>query len=108
MDFITTIGIDAILKHNKRLSEMFYQGLKKIAGVAILSPQEESYRSSMITFRIKDKDNQKVCRLLVKKGLRVRSVTEANLDAVRVSFHVYNNEDESERLLTEIRKLTHA
>jgi selenocysteine lyase/cysteine desulfurase len=105
VDFITAIGIDAIREHNKKLSEMFYYGLKKIAGVAILSPQEESYRSSIITFRIKDKDNRKICRLLEQKGLRVRSVTEANLDAVRASFHIYNNEAEKERLLSEIKKL---
>lgn len=105
VDFITAIGTGAIRDHNKRLSEMFYNDLKKIVGITILSPQEESCRSSMITFRITGKDNRKICRLLDKKGLRVRSVTEANLDAVRVSFHIYNNEDESERLLTEIKKL---
>jgi len=105
VDFITTVGIATIREHNKRLSELFYNDLKKIKWVKILSPEEETYRSSMITFQVKGKDNAAICRSLERKGIRVRSVTEGNLDAVRVSFHVYNNEVERKRLLTEINKL---
>ena len=68
--------------------------------------RQRTYLDSQANFlEVKYKDNRKICRLRDKKGLRVRSVTEANLDAVRVSFHIYNNEDESERILTEIKKL---
>jgi len=39
----------------------------------------------------------------VRQRLRVRSVTEGGLDAVRVSFHVYNDAAEVDRLLAALR-----
>lgn len=103
VDFISAIGIDTIREHNKKISEMFFHALKRLPGVEILSPGEEAYRTAMISFCVKGKDNRGICSTLEKKGLRVRSVTEANLNGIRVSFHVYNNEKECERLLKEIR-----
>jgi selenocysteine lyase/cysteine desulfurase len=101
-DFITSIGTGTIWKHNKPLSEMFYNGLKDIPELEILSPAEEEYRSAMVTFRFKNKENKKIALSLTEKGLRVRTVQEANLDGIRVSFHIYNNEKEMKRLLGEI------
>lgn len=106
VDFINSIGIDTIWNHNRKLSEMFRNALRKIPGVELLCQEEEEHRSSMITFRVKNRDNRKICGFLKEKRLRVRSVTEANLDAIRVSFHIYNNEEESERLLREVRSLS--
>lgn len=103
VDFITTIGVDTIWEHNKRLAEMFYRGLKNIPEVEILSPLEEKYRSGMITFRFKGRDSAKEAHSLVSKRLRVRHVAEAGLNGIRVSFHLYNNEKEVNRLLEELK-----
>lgn len=104
LDFITSIGIDTIWTHNKHLSEMFYSGLKEIAGVEILSPLEQKYRASMVTFKIKNSDCREISSLLDKRGWRVRFVSEADLEAIRASFHVYNNEQEVKGILKEIKK----
>ena len=104
MDIPTTLSANALFLARDKFK--CYQVLKKIPGVVILSPEEEKCRSSMITLRVKNSDNRKICGLLEKKGLRVRSVTEANLDAIRVSFHIYNNKKESERLLEEIKAIS--
>jgi selenocysteine lyase/cysteine desulfurase len=40
----------------------------------------------------------------MQQHLRARSVTEGGLDAVRVSFHVYNDASEVARLLQEVRR----
>jgi selenocysteine lyase/cysteine desulfurase len=44
----------------------------------------------------------------VRRKLRVRSVTEGGLDAVRASFHVYNDEAEVDRLLLALRAIVAA
>ena len=44
-----------IWQHNHALAERFYRGLQEIAGVEIVSPQEEAYRTAMISFRMKDR-----------------------------------------------------
>ena len=55
IDFVQTIGLPRIWAHNHALAEKFYKGLQGIAGAEILSPQEETYRTAMISFRMKDR-----------------------------------------------------
>jgi len=105
-EFVQTIGLKRIHVYNKKLAEAFYNGLQSIPNVQSLSPQEEKYRSSMISFKINGKDFHKVADTLTEeKQIRVRVVTEANVNGVRVSFHVYNNEDDVERILNEIKAI---
>jgi selenocysteine lyase/cysteine desulfurase len=106
VDFITGIGIETIRDHNKHLAEMFYKGLSGISQVELLSPLQEKYRSSMIAFRIKNRDNRKISLQLESKGFRLRQLVELNPQAIRASFHVYNNEQEVQRLLQEIKSFT--
>jgi len=103
--FVRTIGMDRIREHNRRLSERFLSGLESIPGAIVLSPAEERYRSAMITFRLVEAPYRDVTGALGRKGFRVRPVGEVGLDAVRVSFHVYNNESEVEGALDAIRAI---
>jgi cysteine desulfurase/selenocysteine lyase len=104
--FLLAIGTDKIHVHNRGLAEKFYSGLKTISGVEILSPEEEQYRSSMITFRLEGRAGQETANILTgQKRIRVRVVNEAGLNAVRASFHVYNQEFEVERVLEEVRRM---
>ena len=104
-DFVSTIGLDAIWKNNRALAEACIAGLQAIPGVELLSPVEPAFRSAMVTFRLSGRDNRQVAGALVQRHLRARSVTEGGLDAVRVSFHVYNDAGEVERLLQELKKI---
>jgi selenocysteine lyase/cysteine desulfurase len=105
--FLTTIGREKIWEHNRSLAERFYKGLQEFEAAEILSPEEEKYRSSMITFRLKNKGYQETANYLTgEKKIRVRVVPEAGLNAVRVSFHVYNQDFEVERILEELRKFS--
>jgi cysteine desulfurase/selenocysteine lyase len=103
--FLLAIGLEKIREHNRGLAEKFYQGLMKIPNVLIQSPVEEQYRSSMITFKLKNKGYQETANYLTgEKRIRVRVVPEAGVNGVRASFHVYNQEFEVERILEEIGK----
>ncbi len=104
-DFVSTIGLDAVWKHNQALAEACVAGLGAIPGVELLSPSEPASRSAMVTFHFPGRDNRQVASALMQQRLRVRSVTEGGLDAVRVSFHVYNNANEVERLLQELKNI---
>lgn len=105
VDFVNTLGLKRITVHNKQLAERFYQGLETIPGVQILSPAEKAFRTSMITFKIKDKYYREIGSALADKRIRVRQVWEAGLEAIRVSFHVYNNVDDVEVILNEIKAI---
>lgn len=104
VDFINTVGLAGVYKHNQALAEEFYHRLQTMDNIEILSPSEKRYRSTMISFRIDGMNNYKCCQFLLKKRLRVRPVPEAGLNAIRVSFHLYNNREELEKLVREIAR----
>ena len=105
--FVKTIGLKKVQEHNRELAEAFYEGLKGIGGVEILSPQQKECRSSMITFRIEGQKNRDIAGYLGKgDAIRVRVVDEAGLNGVRVSFHVYNQRFEVDKILTKITDYT--
>ncbi len=103
IEFVTTIGLERIWQHNRKLAERFYAGLQNIPEVELLSPAEEKYRTSLISFKIKNRNFREVGKYLVDRQFRVRVVPEADLKGVRVSFHVYNNENQVDMLLDEIK-----
>lgn len=109
LDFIDAIGVDKISRHNTKLAELFLEGLRQLpkAKVDILSPSQQVYRSGLITFRMKDTISSLVCRGAEEEnGFRLRYVSEAGMEAVRVSFHLFNHEAQVHRLLEFLRSLT--
>ncbi len=102
MDFVAALGLPRIWQHNQAMAERFRSALQAQKSVDLLSPAEPEARSAMVTFRIPGRDNRQVAGALTGRRLRVRSVTEAGLDAVRASFHVCNTDAEVDRLIREV------
>jgi selenocysteine lyase/cysteine desulfurase len=105
IDFVQGIGPDRIWNHNHALAEKFYAGLRQMPGVEILSPQEEAYRTAMISFRMKAYDFTKINEHLAKEKIRARTVTEGGLNCIRVSFHICNHDGEVTKILEALKKL---
>ena len=105
IELINTIGTGKIHEHNMNLAEQFYHELSSIRGAEILSPAEASFRSPIISFRIKGIPCQKISEHLGKRRIRVRIVTEGSLDAIRASFHLYNNENDIGKILAALREI---
>jgi selenocysteine lyase/cysteine desulfurase len=105
IDFCNTIGFDRIFANNHTMAERFYEGLLQIPGVEILSPEERIYRSSMISFKMKNHGFQEINDHLVKDRIKVRAVTEGGCDCIRVSFHICNRDGEVTKILDSLKKL---
>jgi len=105
INLLSTVGMPLIWQHNKRLAEMCYAELSRLPNIVMLSPTEEKYRSAMITFTTKNHGCDGFPQLMEKRRIRVRSVPEAQLKGVRLSFHLYNNEPDIARFLEETRSL---
>jgi cysteine desulfurase / selenocysteine lyase len=104
-DFVSVIGLPAIWEHNRRLTEECVNAVRAVPDLELLSPAEPVARSAMVTFHFPDRNNREIASLLVQRRLRARSVTEGGLDAVRVSFHLYNEESEVEQLAAELKNI---
>lgn len=96
LEFVLQIGVQNIWRHNFALAAKLREGLEPL-GIAINSPQAHS---AMITFTVPKRSREEVMRMLAEKfQLRTRGIYEGGLNAVRVSFHVYNSFAEVERVL---------
>lgn len=104
-DFVETIGVDRISRHNRPLAERFYQGLGEIPGVERLSPEEEAYRTPMIGFRMKAHTYTEINEHLAKDKIRVRPVAEGGLNSIRVSFYINNHDGDVTAILDSLKKL---
>ena len=104
--FLSNLGWDNIVKHDRLLAERFYEGLKAIHGVKVISPNEYKYRTPIISFSVDGMCYKNLANELGRRGFRVRMVHEAGLEAVRASFHVYNNESEIDAMLEAIADIS--
>ncbi|MGB1038098.1 MAG: aminotransferase class V-fold PLP-dependent enzyme, partial [Bacteroidia bacterium] len=106
VEFIESIGIDRIEKRGKELSSLFKNKISSNPNIEYLSPTEDSCKSSIVTFRIKNKDNLEISRSIRKtKKLRIRGIYENNLNSLRASFAIFNTEDEVSLLADTILEL---
>ena len=101
------IGQERIAAHGKTLAGMARQCLANIRGLEILTPEHPLMHNSILTFRFPEKDARQLAGdLSNKENLRCRYVGERGLNAVRVSWHVYHQEEDINRLEAGIRALS--
>ena len=106
IDFHNTIGSQNIWNHNRGLAEMLEGAFEKIPGVTLISPDQKEYRTPQITFKVKGVNfNDLTYKYLMKENLRCRGIYEAGLDGVRVSCHIYNNENEIDRMIEVVKNV---
>lgn len=100
------IGRERIAAHGKALAGKARQRLAEIRSLEILTPEHPAMHNSILTFRFKNRDARKMAGDLSNThGLRCRHVSERDLNAVRVSWHVYHQEADIDRLEAGIRAL---
>jgi selenocysteine lyase/cysteine desulfurase len=105
-DFLSTIGIEAVVARGARLARLLREGLSALDGVEILTPVDAA--AAITTFRLPASGGDPwewSNRLRSEYGFRLRPVGEAGLAAVRASTHIFNTEEEIDRLLDVLGRL---
>jgi cysteine desulfurase/selenocysteine lyase len=98
LDYHLRIGPAVIEARVLALTDRLIAGLQRL-GLPIISPLGSSERSAIVTFRVADPDT-------TLEGLRARGIHAAKrMEAIRVSPHFYNTEDEIDRLLQSLAEM---
>ena len=99
IEYITKIGIEQIEKRILYLTDYLVEKLREFK-VEIISPlEEEKGRSGIIVF--KERNAQEIVRKLERRRIMV----SARGDGIRVSPHFYNNENDIDMLVSELKYL---
>jgi cysteine desulfurase / selenocysteine lyase len=105
INYMLQFGLNNI--HNKimNLSNQMREELTKISGITLFGPEDQSKRTSIVSFSIDDQKPQKIVELLEKKKIviAVREIVDKKI--LRASPHFFNSEEEIQKIVDEIRKL---
>ena len=98
--FMEGIGMDRVRERGLELTSRLRAGLRAVPDIDILTPEEDALRGSILTFRSPAMDFRELYQTISTDfQLRIRIVTEADLNAIRISLHVFNDEADVERVI---------
>ncbi|MGM1019657.1 MAG: cysteine desulfurase [Bacillota bacterium] len=107
IDFLESIGLDAIAQHESRLANYALKRLREVEGLTIYGPAERHV--GLVTFNLDDVHPHDVATVLDSKGVAVRAGhhccqplmrwLKASATA-RASFYLYNTEEEVDVLIS--------
>ena len=113
IDYIETIGFDAIQRHEEELTSYCMEQLQTIDGMHIYGPTDK--RDAVVSFNVGDIHHLDMGTLLDRLGIAVRTghhCAQPLMDrlgisgTVRASFALYNTKEEIDALVAGIRRVS--
>jgi cysteine desulfurase/selenocysteine lyase len=116
IDYLNTIGVDAIHEHELKLNRLAHDVLTAVGGVRFLGPAPE-LKSGIVSFTLERVHAHDIAQLLDRQGIAIRAGHHCAMPlhkrlglaaSSRASFYFYNTVEEVERLgraLEEIKRI---
>ena len=115
IDYMTSIGLDAIEAHEKELTRYCMEQLQTIDGLTIYGPGTvSSVRDAVVSFNVGDIHHLDIGTLLDRLGIAVRTghhcaqplMNRLGISGtVRASFALYNTKEEVDALVSGLRRV---
>ena len=114
IDYLSSIGMDNIRKHEIELVKYTIQKMSHIPGIKIYGTSDMSKRGGVISFNFHDVHPHDVAQIIDGDGIAVRSghhcaqVLMERLEVAatsRVSFYVYNTKEEIDAFIKSLDKV---
>ncbi len=103
VDLLTEIGMERIAERALFLAQRLQRGLRALPGVEVLTPADPALGAGITTLKTDRVPFRQLYEAYGAAHMRCRVVTEQGLDAVRVSTHLFNSEDECDRVVAVTR-----
>ncbi len=114
VDYLTTLGMENVFRHEMELTEHALNALKEIKGIKIYGHKNTKDRLGVISFNIEGIHPHDIAGFLDEEGIAVRSghhcaqplMTRLGMDnAVRISFYIYNTIEEIDKFINSLNKI---
>jgi len=114
IDYIQSLGFDAICQHEQQLTRYCMEQLQTIEGIHIYGPQCPESRDAVVSFNVGQIHHLDLGTLLDRLGIAVRTghhCAQPLMDrlgiqgTVRASFALYNTTEEIDMLINGIRRV---
>ena len=106
IDYLQTIGFEAIENHERQLVELTHGMLEEIGGIQFLGPSPE-HKSGIVSFVIDGIHAHDVAQILDRRGIAIRAGHHCAMPlhkrlnvmaSNRASFYLYNTAEEVEKM----------
>ena len=103
--YLKKFGLENIRKKIIKLSNHLREELSKVNGITLYGPDDETMRTSIVSFSFNEHKPEYVVEKLEKQKLvlATREILEKKI--VRASPHFFNSEEDIQRVVEEIKKL---
>jgi cysteine desulfurase/selenocysteine lyase len=111
VDYLTTLGMDAVRRHEVDLLSHVIPALEGIAGVTVHGPHDPSERGAAVSFAIEGLHPHDIGTIMDREGVAVRAGhhcakplvrTLGSAATTRASFYIYNTVEEIPALVDAI------
>ena len=108
IDFLESIGMDAIQAHERQLMEYAMTQVGAVPGIHIYGPESLDEHSAVVSFTLGDAHPHDISTILDAEGIAVRAghhcaqlvMKHFDISATaRASFYLYNTKDDVDRLI---------
>ncbi|MBB5888176.1 cysteine desulfurase [Lactovum miscens] len=108
VDYLNSIGIDAIHQHEQELVDYIMPKMRAISGLTIYGPEDNSLRTGVIAFNIDNLHPHDLATALDMQGIAVRAghhCAQPLLNylgtsaTARASFYLYTTKDDCDKLV---------
>ena len=115
IEYIDSIGFEAIQQHEQELTRYCMEQLMTVEGVKIYGPMDVSRRDAVVSFNVGDIHHLDIGTLLDRLGIAVRTghhCAQPLMDrlgisgTVRASFALYNTQTEVDALVAALRRVS--
>ena len=115
LDYVSTLGFDAIEAHERDLTAYAMQRLNEVEGMHIFGPRDIEERDAVISFQVGDIHHLDMGTLLDRLGIAVRTghhcaeplMHRLGIEGTcRASFALYNTRDDVDALVAGIRRVS--
>ena len=115
INYLNSLGLDAIEAHEKALTRYCMEQLQTIEGMKIYGPQDIVVKDAVVSFNVGDIHHLDMGTLLDRLGIAVRTghhCAQPLMDrlgisgTVRASFALYNTKEEIDTLVAGIRRVS--
>jgi selenocysteine lyase/cysteine desulfurase len=99
MDFHDTIGRATVEARCRELRIRLLMQLEEMDGFTLLTPREEALCAGILTISLADRDYREVRRIMLEEHDFVLKSGKAEYNAIRISTHIFNSEDDVDRMV---------
>ncbi|OGS61856.1 MAG: cysteine desulfurase [Euryarchaeota archaeon RBG_19FT_COMBO_69_17] len=114
VDYLAKLGMDAVRRHEIELTAYALEALGGLDGVRVYGPRDAKARSGVVSFTMEAAHPHDIASILDVEGVCIRSghhcaqplMERLNVPATaRASFYVYNDIEDTDRLVAGLRKV---